>query len=243
MTIHGPRRFDDRLRVILIAFAVIVTVIVPPWWPYCFLLGALLIAALASGVSLCTWLKRSAAVTPFLLLVGMLVPFSGQGKPILVVWERLGWMVTEAGIEKWALITVRGLLAVGWLALLAVTTTPERIVAAFTHLRVPRVVVGIAWLTYRYLWVLLDEGRTIIRAWTCRRIYPRRRDDVLALAQIVGVLFVRAVERAERVHLAMRARGFTGTPPAPAVPPMSRLDVIATVSAVCAGAALVLIAS
>jgi len=59
-----------------------------------------------------------------------------------------------------------------------------------------------------------------------------------ALAGIVGVLFVRAVERAERVHLAMQARGFAGTPPVATSPPVERRDVLVAAILAAAGVCL-----
>lgn len=238
----ASHRFDDRIRILLTVFAVVITVTVPPWWSHGVLFALLLVAALAGGVSLGTWLRRWAAVTPFLLVIGLLVPFSQPGEPVVIVWERAGWVATDAGIEKWALVTVRGLLAIGWLTLLAVTTTPERIVSALAHLGVPGRLLTIGWLTYRYLWVFADEARSLYRAWSVRRAMPRRRDDVRALSWVVGVLFLRALERAERVHRAMQARGFTGEAPAVPMAPLQLLDLVFAVVAVCAGVALVVTA-
>ena len=136
----------------------------------------------------------------------------------------------------------RGLLAIGWLALLAASTTPERIANALARLRLPGAFVTIGWLTYRYLRVLAEEGKSLVRAWYLRRIVPRRLGDVRALSGIVGVLFVRALERAERVHQAMQMRGFTGQPPVAAVPPLRARDLIAAALAVCGGVCLILVA-
>jgi cobalt/nickel transport system permease protein len=201
---------DDRVRVAMTLVVVVVTVTLPPWWSYGVVATTLAIVLAASGISIQQYLKRYASVMPLVLFIGVLVPFSVPGEPILVVWERAGWIVTDAGLTRWALVTTRAFLALGWLVHMSCSLSPERIISALHGLRVPRTLVTITWLTYRYLWVLLDETRRLIGAWKARRIVSHQRDNLRILIGIAGVLFMRAIERAERVHIAMQERGFTG---------------------------------
>jgi cobalt/nickel transport system permease protein len=201
---------DDRVRVAMTLAAVVVTVTLPPWWSYGVVAAVLATILAVSDVSIRQYLKRYASVMPLVLFIGALVPFSVPGEPILVVWERAGWVVTDAGLTRWELVTTRSVLALGWLVHMSCSLSPERIISALHGLRVPRTLVTITWLTYRYLWVLLDETRRLTGAWKARRIVSHQRDNLRTLIGIAGVLFMRAIERAERVHIAMQERGFTG---------------------------------
>jgi cobalt/nickel transport system permease protein len=199
---------DDRVRVILAFLVVVVTVTLPGRQWYVAIAVALAIAVVISGVGLRALLRRCAPALPFLVVVGLLIPFSGSGDPI---WTPIpGIAVTEDGLYRWTRVMARGLLSVGWLGLLAATTTPERVLKALGEVGIPSVIVSVAWMVYRYLFVLTAESARMIRAWRARRIYPRRSDDTRALMGLAGLLFIRSVERAERVHRAMRARGFAG---------------------------------
>jgi cobalt/nickel transport system permease protein len=61
---------------------------------------------------------------------------------------------------------------------------------------------------HRYLFVLVDEGERMRRARASRTFVRRRGHQWQTLATIVGQLFVRASERAERIYAAMCARGW-----------------------------------
>ena len=72
---------------------------------------------------------------------------------------------------------------------------------------------------YRYLFVIVDEVRRMRAALAARGYAPRHALQVAAIGRVATALFLRTYERAERVHLAMLARGWSQT--------MPRLDVLA----------------
>jgi cobalt/nickel transport system permease protein len=65
---------------------------------------------------------------------------------------------------------------------------------------------------YRYIFVLAEEAMRIVRARDMRS-FGRNGTDVKVFIRIAGVLFLRTVERAERIYYAMLARGFQGDMP------------------------------
>ena len=79
------------------------------------------------------------------------------------------------------------------------------------RLRVPPVLVATLHFMYRYLHVLRDELARMVQARRARSFRRRGALDWGLLSSLIGVLFLRAMERGERVHAAMRARGWDGT--------------------------------
>ena len=75
--------------------------------------------------------------------------------------------------------------------------------------RVPAILVSILALMYRYLFVLVDEAQRMRRARASRTFRPGRWWRWHALATVIGQLFVRSTERAERIYAAMIARGWS----------------------------------
>ena len=63
-------------------------------------------------------------------------------------------------------------------------------------------------LMHRYLFVLVDESERMRRARASRTFTRGRRFHWHTLATVVGQLFIRASERAERIYDAMCARGW-----------------------------------
>jgi cobalt/nickel transport system permease protein len=101
------------------------------------------------------------------------------------------------------------------LALTALTcTTPfALLLEAMRGLCVPKLLVMQLGFLYRYLFVLIDEAMRIRRARDFRgaaRAPVGRR--LRAVGGVIGSLFVRTLERCDRIHAAMRARGYRGEP-------------------------------
>ena len=158
-------------------------------------------------------LKRLAMASPFALGVAIFFPILEPGR---AVWTHpVGpWtlMVTEEGLLRAANLLAKFVLCV-WATLLLLSTTRfQDVVQALARLHVPRLfTVQLAFL-YRYLWVLIDEVMHLRRAREARdggagAWAPRFRSQ----AGLVGVLFLRTYDRAERIYWAMAARGFDGS--------------------------------
>ena len=89
----------------------------------------------------------------------------------------------------------------------------SELLVGLERLRVPRVFVAITGSMMRYAEVITGEMRRMKIARQSRGYEPRWMWQSKAVASSAGALFVRSYERGERVHLAMLARGFTGTMP------------------------------
>jgi cobalt/nickel transport system permease protein len=76
------------------------------------------------------------------------------------------------------------------------------------RLRVPALVITTFALMYRYLFVLIDETHRMRQARASRTFAPHRSHLWHALGTVVGQLFVRSCERADRIYSAMCARGW-----------------------------------
>ncbi len=189
-------RLDPRTKMIL-GLAFILTVLGTPeraWCAFGFNLGLILLAGLLSRIPLRYLLTRSAAIVPFALLV-TLFRVLPQGKEGLVA----GMVV---GFRAW--------LSAMALVLLSATTPFPLLLKGMEKLRMPPALVQILSFMYRYIFVLVDEAMRMERAWESRGAGSRWWASFRAMAGVVGVLFIRSYERAERVYQAMLARGFEG---------------------------------
>ena len=99
-------------------------------------------------------------------------------------------------------------LCVFTMLLLTWTTPFVDILQELRRLRLPWVILSTLALMYRYLPVLAEESRRMQRARASRTFSARRHIVWSNLTTIIGQLFIRSVERAERIYLAMCARGW-----------------------------------
>ena len=137
----------------------------------------------------------------FFVLVGFLTLLVAPAHPDR---PRLGlWVVASA-------ILIKNTLALLTMLVLAGTTPFHKLLRALRKLGVPRVLVATLQFMDRYRHVLVDE---LDRMATARRARTFNRRGSLGwslLTGLIGILFLRTFERAERVHGAMVARGWDG---------------------------------
>jgi cobalt/nickel transport system permease protein len=92
--------------------------------------------------------------------------------------------------------------------LLTFTTPFYEILEALRRVRFPALMLTTLALMYRYLPVLGEESRRMQRARASRTFGRSHRLQWKSMSAIVGQLFIRSAERAERIYLAMCARGW-----------------------------------
>ena len=96
-------------------------------------------------------------------------------------------------------------------ALLLVSTTPlPQLLRGLDMLGVPGFLLMVAQFLYRYLFVIVEQGRRMRLAGLCRGGLKRRSGGFRAAAGALGVLFARSYDRAECIHRSMVSRGFQG---------------------------------
>jgi len=140
---------------------------------------------------------------PWRFIFGRLVllePFA-LGIALMALLQENGGMVFLA-------ILVKSTLCLLTVILLSNTTPFASLLQTMKRLGVPRLLVTILALMYRYLFVLIDEAERLNRARASRTFSASRTKKWHMLASLIGQLFVRSTERAERIYAAMTARGW-----------------------------------
>jgi cobalt/nickel transport system permease protein len=153
--------------------------------------------------------RKATVVIPFAVMVGLFNPFFDRQ-----VLLQLGPFGIWGGWLSCLSIVVRALLtAAAAIVLVAITGFPA-ICAALERLGMPRVFTVQMLFLYRYIFVLADEGVRVARARQLRAC-GQKGLGLRHFGPLVGHLLLRTWERAERIHMAMLARGFTGEVPSP----------------------------
>jgi len=130
----------------------------------------------------------------------MLEPFA-LGIAVMALFQ-------ENGIFIFLSLVVKSTLCLLTVILLSNTTPFSMLLASLKRFGVPELLVTILALMYRYLFVLIDEAERLSRARSSRTFSDSRLRRWHSLASLVGQLFVRSTERAERIYAAMSARGW-----------------------------------
>jgi cobalt/nickel transport system permease protein len=171
------------------------------------LAGAVLLAVLAR-LPVRWYLARVGAVAAFLfwfvLILPFVIPDTNPGLDI-------GGLHVPYGLKVAILLCLKA-LAIITLVLVHLGTTPLPATLKAAHaLRVPGLVIQIAMLAYRYIFVVAGEVVRLRIALRVRGFRSRaNRHSYRTLGQVSGTLLVKGYERAESVAQAMRCRGFDG---------------------------------
>lgn len=152
--------------------------------------------------------KRLALAMGFVLLLWAVLPWSYNGQPVMHVGPLTA---SREGLAVAARITLKTAAILTALMALVATMTTSTLGHAMGRLRVPAKIVYLLLITYRYVFVLEQEYLRLLRAAKVRGFRPRSDlHTYRTFAYLVGMLFVRAWQRAQRVYQAMRCRGFNG---------------------------------
>ena len=211
-------RLDPRVKILLVLAYILGLTLASPgaWASYAAFLALILAAAGLSGLGLTFAIRRSYVAVPFVLAAAAL-PFTIPG-PTLFTLPVLGWPVSEPGLVRFISVALRTWLAVQAALLLTATTPFPDLLWALGALKVPPPLVAVVGLMYRYLFLAGDEALRMMRARQARAAaLPGARPppavwQARVAGRMIGSLFLRAIERSERVYNAMLARGYDGRP-------------------------------
>lgn len=182
---------------VVVAITAVALIIPVSLWPMHGVLLALVFAGHAlARVPMTYLLRRLVFFLPLVLLLSVTIP-AAQG--FAGGWETM-WLIVFR-----ALVTFLTLL---WL----VSVAPfDLLLATLNRFRCPPVLTATMACMYRYVYVLWDELRRMQTARQARSFGRLSRWQQWSEGgQLIGMLLLRSFGRAERVHGAMLARGWTG---------------------------------
>lgn len=148
--------------------------------------------------------RKIALLSPFVLMVGLFNPVFDR-----TVMYEIGQMGVSGGWISLASLIIRSTLTVGAAFILVGTTGFTAVCQALERLGTPQIFALQLLFLHRYIFVLADETGRASRARELRSC-GKKGLGVASFGSLTGHLVLRTWQRAERIHAAMLARGFTG---------------------------------
>lgn len=227
---HSPvHRAAPQIK-IATAFGALLAIVSTPReaiWAFGVYTAVTVAVAAIAGLTPAFAARRMTIEIPFLILAALL-PIFGSGPTT----EVLGLDLSTAGLwDAWNIVA-KATLGLAIAVILAATTEVTEMLAGFDGLRVPSIVTAIAGFMVRYVDVITGDWSRMRVAMASRGHDPRWFMQVGPYARTVGVMFIRTLERGERVYLSMASRGYTGTMPASLQPATPRSQWIISASLV-----------
>jgi cobalt/nickel transport system permease protein len=215
-------RLDPRTRVVAaLAFSLVLVATDGIAAPAAGLVAALGLAGLARLAPRLV-LRRLLGLEGFMVAVLVMLPFTVPGSP---AFEVLGLTASAEGLRRALAIALKANAVV--LAVLALLGSMEAVTLgqALGRLGLPDRFVTLFLFTIRYIDVLYSQYGRLRLAMRARAFRPRAGLHTWrSVGWLFGMLLVTSVERSERIHAAMRLRGFSGRFPRLDEAPAGMLD-------------------
>lgn len=189
--------------------------------PYAFLVAlsesvAVSCAALALGIVLVAVARLKVGLVAarlrmlflFILLLWITLPLSMPGTVVYTI-GRL--RVSLGGLQRALSISLKSTAIVLLVISLLGTSTVFSLAHALSHFRLPKKLLYLFFLSYRYIYVIGVEYRRLRDAMRVRAFKPGTNIHTYrSYGYLIGMLLIRSFERSERIYHAMLCRGFQG---------------------------------
>jgi cobalt/nickel transport system permease protein len=214
---------DARVKLVFtLVFLICLNLTPSAAWPaYILFFAVLLSAVLAARLKPSLLFKRSLVAFPFMLAAIPLL-FTGAAPHFSLHIGSTQLLISLSGMARFSSIAIKMWLSVLAAVLLGASTRFTDLSNALLQMKAPRLLVAIITLMWRYLFVIVEEVTRMLRARSSRSAStPGKRfhgGSIWWRARVTGgmagSLFLRALERSDRVYTAMLSRGYSGDLPA-----------------------------
>ena len=152
---------------------------------------------------------RMRLILPLVLFVGIFNPFFDRNVLFTIDTGAGAEIAVTGGVISMATLMLKGFYAVLSAYILIATTSIEEICYALRSLHVPKVIVIVIMLIYRYFGLMAAEADRIMTAYMLRA--PKQKGiNYKAWGSLVGQWLLRSMDRATAVYESMTLRGFNG---------------------------------
>lgn len=155
-----------------------------------------------SGIPVGTCFYKLRIVLPLVMAVGLFNPLFDRA-PLL----QLGGVAISGGILSMITLMLKGVFCLMASFLLMATTPIDCLCASLRKLHVPRTLVTLLLLTYRYVGVMTRELAVMTDAYHLRA--PGQKGiEFSAWGSFLGQLLLRSMDRAQELYSSMLLRGY-----------------------------------
>jgi len=201
-------RLDPRYRIVAAAALTIAIAVAYRFQALAFALLLAILLVLAARLDLKKVGSRLWVIAGFLALIWVVVPITYTGD---ILFRAGPLTLSYQGISLSAQITLKSIAILFIMIALTTTMSVATLGHALDRLKVPGKIVHLLLISYRYVFVIEQEYKRIVRAARIRGFSPGTNlHTYRTVAYMIGMLFVRAALRADRVYHAMLLRGFNG---------------------------------
>ncbi|MBL7130999.1 MAG: cobalt ECF transporter T component CbiQ [Candidatus Omnitrophica bacterium] len=200
--------WDPRVKLISFSFLILSIALLPNLLSASLGFFLVIILVLLSKIPFSFVLKQLKWVMLFILFFFIIMPLTVPGDIIL----RLNFLtVSKQGLKLSSLIALRAISICMIIFPMIGTMEFHKTLKALQRLKIPNKLIQTIMFTYRYIFVFLTELIRMLTAAKARLFKKKTNIHTLKItSNLIGMLFIRAFERTQRIYDAMVSRGYKG---------------------------------
>lgn len=157
-------------------------------------------------------IRRYLLIAVFILL-GTLPLLLNKHHDSNVGFQIGSWAIDSLGIHNFSVVSLRCLAAIGTMMLLIRITPIYDLCAELREMKVPKLIVDLFELTYRYIFVLEDITKIIKVAQTSRLGYQGFKNTITDTGLLIAQTFVLTHQEADHLYDGLISRGYDDEAP------------------------------
>lgn len=157
-----------------------------------------------TGISFKKCFKTTGFVMPLIIMAGILNPFFDK-----TPFNLAELFTVRGGIISFITLILKGILCLSASYVFAETTKVDELCGTLRRIHIPKIIVTVFLLTWRYIFVMKEEVSIMLEAYHLRA--PGQKGiHYSAWGSFLGQLFLRSFDRADELYQAMILRGYNG---------------------------------
>jgi len=142
-----------------------------------------------------------------MLIAVMLIFIKGWTEP----GQKVFLFFSSEGLISGLFLALRILASVVWMLLITMSSKLDGLMRTLIWLRFPSFFLDTVLLSYRYLFILLEDASTIYQCQKNRLGYSSLKRTLNSAGILAGCMLINSFDRAVQAALAMKLRGYSGS--------------------------------
>ena len=202
------QRLDPRVKIVIVSLFSVVVAAANRFQVLTWALALSILIVLTANVPIKELMRRLIPVNMLIIFLWLFLPFTFAGETLFFIGPLT---VTREGVLYATRITIKSNAIMLVLIALVASTPIFTFGHAMHELGITQKIVHLFFFTYRYIHVIHREYSRLVNSMKIRGFIPKTSlHTYRTYAYMVGMLLVRSLDRAQRVHNAMLCRGFKG---------------------------------
>ncbi len=205
-------RLDPRSKILFTFLYIFSVLMLKPDHISLFLLFVIILAVMIffSGFPALYFIHKILRIYPMIFLITFLLPFNSDGikQDVLFTVENIS--IYKSGLIRFIDFNLKYILIILSTLILTGSTPFNQLVKGLEFIKLPNWFLSVLFFMFRLIYHLAEEMEKMHIAYQSRYISLPYYIKIKTLAKMVGVYFIRIIERSERTYFTMISRGFSG---------------------------------